>query len=148
MRIGRPTGPCEPPSDARAAAVIPPPLPATPRLINTYDQLKAAGGDRIAIIYCGRGLGLTDVPGWTVVRIKDGRELVTDAKAAWYNRKHKTFSLWSRVREGKPKALAEALAWVAEKYGKTDFARNREGDYVEREVNEKFPLPPRKRGSG
>ena len=120
------------------------PVVVAPRLINTHDQLKAAGGDRIAILYSGHGTGWSDVPQWFVARIKDGRELVTDKDAAWYEHHHKTFVVIN-TRENKSKVLAEALDWVEKKYGKTDFVRNRNGDYVEREVNERFPLPPRPR---
>ena len=118
-------------------------------IINTYDQCTAAGGDRIAICYYGstHGRGSRGAH-FQVIRYKDGQDIVTNPDAAFYDYGHKTFhvnelgknraaNFWAR----KQQTLAEAVAWVKEKYGKADFVRNRSGDFVEREVNEKFPIP-------
>lgn len=122
-------------------------LPASERaLVNTWNQLVAFGGDRIAILYHGWGGSRSmQCPEWIVMRIRNGKEIVTDPKAAWYNRGKKVFHVHGPVREGKPRVYAEALAWVIKHYGQREFVRNRWGDMVEREVNERFPLPPRKR---
>lgn len=105
-------------------------------IVNSYDQCKAAGGDRIFITYYKREkvfLGR-----WVVIRIMNGKEVKTDPKAAWYDYHHMTFIVGGRYE--KKEQLAAAIAWVAEKYGPREFVRNRMGDYVERDVNEQFPL--------
>jgi len=73
--------------------------------------------------------------------LKDGREVATDPNAAWYDFKKKAFYVSGRT--DRMTQLADALAWVKEKYGKDDFVRNRMGDYVEREINTQFPIPER-----
>src|SRR5690348_6296256 len=109
------------------------------RIINTYDQCAAYGGDRIVIYYhkteTGRGSRSAH---FSVHRYEDGKKIVTDLNAAWYDYGSKTFSLSFRggsFSERKKQALAEAIAWVKEKYCKDEFVLNRIGDYVEREVN-------------
>lgn len=111
-------------------------------IINTWDQCVAAGGDRIAIYY--HTASKWRLPGWRVVRMKNGRELRTDPKAHWEDRGMKTFNFCAPRLEKEPK-LREAIAWAHAQYGRRDFVRNRMGDYVEREVNERFPIPPRTR---
>ena len=73
----------------------------------------------------------------------NGREKVTDPKAHWadYGKKFFSSSGW-----GERKLVLEtAIKWANETFGPRDFVRNRMGDYVEREVNEKFPIPKRER---
>lgn len=114
------------------------------RLVNAWDQCRAAGGDRIIISFSGDGCGNE----WVVHRWVDGEEVSTDPKAHWsrYGRKaFSPFSLGGKFHERKAGALANAIKWVSETYGKSDFVRNRAGDYVEAEVNQKWPLPPRPR---
>ena len=123
------------------------------RIINTYDQCAAAGGDRIVIFrqtqITGRGY---QSPAWQVARYKNGQSIVTDPDTTWYNYGKKTFSL-SSLNQKKGEAigvfrariLAEAIAWANAKYGEREFVKNRMGDYVEREVNEKFPIPKREK---
>ena len=78
---------------------------------------------------------------WVVCRYIDGQEVKTDPKAGWYDYGRKTFS----VHAGKPEGLQVALAWVKEQFKKEDFVRNRSGDYVEREVNTRFPIPKKEK---
>jgi len=33
------------------------------------------------------------------------------------------------------------MEWACQKYGPREFAKNRMRDYVEKEVNERFPIP-------
>lgn len=117
-------------------------------IINTRDQCIKAGGDRIAIFWHGPN-AITGSRTWLVSRFKNGRELITDPKAAWYHRGKKAFLGFMNGgkdhHECKAIALAEAEAWIAKTYGKREFVRNRMGDMVEHEVNEKFPLRPRPR---
>lgn len=118
-------------------------------IINTYDQLIRFGGDRIAIFYHGGGSGRFSMPQkWAVARYINGQQYVTNKDAHWTDYHCKTFGLFNGGQthsERKAKALKEALDWVAKTYNRTDLIRNRLGDYVEREVNEKFPIPPRPR---
>ena len=115
----------------------------TRRIINSWDQNVAAGGDRITIYYYAPEARAVSVARYQVVHLVDGHQRQTDPKAAWYDHGKKTFLVSYPLREGKPIALAKAIAWVAETYGVRDFVRNRFGDYVEREVNERFPIPKR-----
>ena len=106
------------------------------RIINTFGQLVAAGGLRIAILYRGRGDSRSiNVPSWQVMCVKDGTKIVTDPKAAWYDMGMKTFLLGGPIREKKGQTLQVALAWVKGVYGYDDFVRNAHGNYVERHVN-------------
>jgi hypothetical protein len=112
------------------------------RLINTYDQCCAAGGDRI-VIYWYPASGMHGAR-WSVTRWKDGVDIKTDPDSAWYHYGHKTFSAYP-VREKKESQLQAAIKWVCETYGPREFVRNRMGDYLEKEVNDKFPLPKQER---
>lgn len=115
-------------------------------IINTYDQNVAARGDRIVIFqHYWRGTRETYRDGWQVSRVKDGKWLVVDPSTV-----KDTFGLSGskefrrdRIghwREQDARALELAIAWANAKYGPREFVRNRAGDYVEREVNEKFPI--------
>jgi hypothetical protein len=113
----------------------------TPRIINTYDQNVADGGDRIIISFHAREPRAYMPARWVVWRVKNGKIEKTDPNGAWYNYGRKSFTCGSNKKE----RLAEAIAWVAEKYGAREFVRNRTGNYVEKEVNEKFPLPKKEK---
>lgn len=119
-----------------------PDAPPPERLIvNTYEQMTAAGGDQIAVCWTGETAG----PGsyrWFVRRLVDGRAVVTRPDAPWYDYKLKAFSGWP-VRREKAPALEKALAWVRATYpqhAETVFVRNRLGDYVAKEVNDRWPI--------
>jgi len=112
------------------------------RIINTYDQMKAAQGDRIAILkqnadYGRGGHG----SGWHVHRVVNGVPMQTDRNGHWSDHGFKYFSSHRGGHAGVRAALAEAIAWAINRYGQREFVRNRWGDYVEREVNEAFPIP-------
>lgn len=104
------------------------------RIINTYDQLKAAGG----------GVAITKAfSGWHIYRINAaGERLVTDPKAAWYDYGMKSFVAIESDRG--QAALARAKAWVKEQ-GLYDgeWKRNRFGDYIPADIAKRFPLPRR-----
>lgn len=114
-------------------------------IINTHDQCRRAGGDRIFLSYHAKHSVLPAA--WRVCRMVEGREMVTDPrphdKRAWYDHGNMSFSAHGPARTGRAAALAEALAWIKARYGKADFVRNRMGDYVERDVNVRFPIPKR-----
>ncbi len=121
------------------------------RIINTYDQNVAAGGDRIVIYRQIQDTG----PGgnsaaWQVGRYRDGKPTQTDAKAAWYDYGKKTFMIWGyrdgeTLAELRKRTLQEAIDWANANFGAREFVKNRLGDYVEKEVNEKFPIPKREK---
>lgn len=117
------------------------------QIINTWDQLKAYGGDRLAITYSTAEARSCRSAHFSILRLRDGKQMVTDPKAAWYEYECKTFLLDYPLRAGKPKALAEAVAWIKKKYGskRGPFVRNRMHDYVEKCVNDKFPIRKEKR---
>jgi len=116
-------------------------------LINSFDQITAAGGRRFVISYHAREVALA--ARWVVLGYQDGREFVTDPKAAWFDHGRKTFlpdpSSSKDWRDAKQKAYDEAVAWVKRRYNAVDFVRNTVGDYVERDVNERFPIPRQKK---
>jgi hypothetical protein len=113
----------------------------TPRIINSYDQCIAAGGDRIMICYLAQNTGRFGghSAAWVVYRIKDGIELPTDRNGHWRHYGHKYF--YPNGRADIRNCRLRAENWVAAQYGRRDFVRNRMRDYVEREVNERFPIP-------
>ncbi|MDE2104934.1 MAG: hypothetical protein KGL39_47290 [Patescibacteria group bacterium] len=115
-----------------------------PIIINTYGQNKAAGGKRVFISYLpgdwGRG-GFG--PRFHVDLMIDGKSMITDKDAHWSDHYRKSFTVYSR--KDKESVLQAAIAWANETYGPREFVRNRMGDYVEKEVNEKYPLPKRER---
>lgn len=120
------------------------------RLINTYDQCVGFGGDVIVLFYQRNEYGrFSRSAAFQVGRYKDGHGMATDPYAHWQDSGHKTFLVSANHREGetphqaKMRTLAEAIQWVTKKYGKREFVRNRMGDWVEKRVNDKFPLPKR-----
>lgn len=115
-----------------------------PRIINTYDQNVAAGGKRVYIMRYTRS-GYRDVipSNWNVNLMINGVKYKTAPDAPWYDYGCKTFSFSGRKNAADQ--LLAAIAWANETYGPREFVRNRMGDYVEKEVNEKYPLPKRER---
>lgn len=116
------------------------------RLINTFDQLVAAGGG--CAIVTARSPGRTPrARGWSVYRInKSGQQVVTDPKAAWYEHGMKTFDWFGKT---KAEAMAETQAWIAEEYGEHGpWARNAMRDYVPERINKAFPLPKKEKCNG
>ncbi len=111
------------------------------KIINTYDQCVAAGGDRVFISYSGYESRRCMPAHWTVYRVKNGEMMITDPKAHWMDNQRKTFTVAGRDKI--KSVLRKAIAWANIIYSKREFVRNRMGDYVEREVNEKFPIPRR-----
>lgn len=110
------------------------------RLINTFDQLCAAGGG-VAISPSSSSTSraaYTPATAWLVWRVVNKKTVVTDPKAAWYNHGMKAFNFI----ESKQAALAQAKAWVRDKFGEQGpWVRNRMGDVVPVRINKAFPLP-------
>jgi len=113
-------------------------------VINTFDQLVAAGGGVAILFYrdssrerVGRSAR------FSVMRINEkGQELVTDRDAHWTDYGKKVFRVGLGVT--KPVALAAAQAWVLDTYKVAGpWVRNRMGDYVLASVNKAWPLPVR-----
>lgn len=126
------------------------------QLINTYDQHYADGGDRIILYYHNAQTGrMATKAKFSIGHMKAGQDYKTDPTAPWYNYGKMTFDVnWTHSkdfpREGtvaqrRKQALAEAIAWVTKKYGAREFVKNRVGDYVEKEVNDRFPIPKREK---
>lgn len=116
------------------------------KIINTYDQNVAAGGDRVVIYRQTQDVGRgSRCASWQVGHFVEGKPKVTDPDAHWQDRGHKTFLILG-IADRKPK-FEEAVAWATLKYGPREFVRNRHGNFVEKEVNDKFPLPKRERRS-
>lgn len=113
-------------------------------IINTYEQLVAAGGG-IAITPARIGAREQYIYGWNIYRVNaQGQKLVTDKNAAWYQHGKKWIAPPDGVH-GHHKAQAAALelakAWVAETYGELGpWKRNRMRDYVPERINKQFPL--------
>lgn len=117
-------------------------------IINTYNQLKkavASGfGKRqaVAVSYSAPDRSNSrdvSVPKWSVW----SPFFQTDPNAPWYDYGHKTFSLGvngDSHKQRKDTALSNATAWAAEQYGVTQWAKNRQGDYVPKEINDNFPI--------
>ncbi len=120
-------------------------------LINTYDQLRVYGGDRVAVTYRS-GSFHSHSPAWHVLHMVDGAARVTDPRAHFLDNKLKTFLLPFSLRPGerghhserKRTALEQALAWTRARYGEREFVRNAWGDYVEADVNARYPLKRRR----
>lgn len=111
-------------------------------IVNTWDQLVAAGGG-VAVSYHPANDRACMVASWTVFRVAaDRREFVTDPKAHWTDNGRKAFHCCGR--EDKARAEREALAWASERFGVTEWARNRMRDWVPAEVQKAFPIPARK----
>jgi hypothetical protein len=111
-------------------------------IVNTYDQLCAAGGG-VAICYRARGTDarLLGVSSFQIMRVVRGKIVATDPGAPWYNHGKKTIL----VCDSRADALAEAKRWVAKKYReKGPWKRNRMHDYVPARINDEFPLRGRR----
>jgi hypothetical protein len=120
------------------------------RIINTYDQLKAAGGG-VAITVATSGGRDTYVSGWYVTRVNEKGELTdTDPGCQqWYHHKSKHFSC-ALPREQpfhvrRQLAFEQAAAWVHKTYGEAGpWQRNRQGDFLPQRIARKFPLEKRR----
>lgn len=115
-------------------------------IINTYDQLRAAGGG-VAIVPSYSGTRTQYFYGWGILRVNDkGKQVITDPAAHWTDNGKKVFSA-SFGTEGDTRAersrnaLAQAKQWVAEQgWYNGEWTRNRMRDYVPKEINKRFPL--------
>lgn len=113
------------------------------RLINTYDQLKAAveagiitQKQAISISYAaysGRGSSGSRWQVWSPY-------FKTDPEGHWTDYGKKSFPVYKNNRK---EILEEVKKWVADNYGITDWKFNRAREYVPSIVNEKLPIPKR-----
>lgn len=123
------------------------------QILNTWDQLKraaASGFERqklVAISYHhpdhsnSRDVSTYKWSVWSPF-------FKTDPDASWYDNDSKTFGLplnGTKHHERKATALTAAMNWANEKYGPYNWVRNQQGDYVPKEVNDRFPLRKRER---
>lgn len=119
-------------------------------IINTHDQLSAAGGG-VAIMVSYGGIRDRYVDGWIVYRLSgSGKAIATNPKAAWYHDGHKWFSMGmlsagGSFHERRRKALESAVAWVKEQgWYDGEWKRNGMGDFVPVAVQKQFPIRRRK----
>lgn len=113
---------------------------ATPRLINTYDQLKAAV--ELGVISRSKAVSISYHPRPTgrMGMAQISKSVVyspffkTDPNAPWYDYGNKTFS-------GKrSESFEKAKEWASETYGIKEWKANRMRCHVPAEVQDKFPL--------
>lgn len=122
-------------------------------IINTYDQLKAAHAAgfatrlAISISYSAPDKSNSrdvSVANWSVY----SPFFQTEPAAPWYDYGCKTFALEINDlphRERKAAALKAAMAWATERWLITEWVKNRQGDYVAKEINDNFPIPKREK---
>ena len=114
-------------------------------IINTYDQLRAAGGG-VAIVPAYTGGRTQYFCGWAIYRLSiAGKQLITDPSAHWQHYGKKVFSTLGAAgttpSERRRNALETAKRWVAEQgWYDGEWARNRMRDYVPKAINKQFPL--------
>lgn len=117
-------------------------------MINTHDQLVAAGGG-VALCPNHVGIRTTRIYGWHVYRVDAaGVKIVTDPKAAWYDYGRKVFYPPADLpfHERQRAALAEAQAWVKKQgWYAGEWSRNRMGDFVPADVQKRFPIQKREK---
>jgi hypothetical protein len=109
------------------------------RLINTYDQLVAAGGGVAIFMKYTQGRS-SRACGWQVYQVDaKGREVLTNKGGPWYEYGRKTF-YWSST---KPKldTLEEIKTWIEEHLGEHGpWKRNPMRDYVPERIAKQFPI--------
>lgn len=112
-------------------------------IVNTWDQMVAAGGDQIGFFWSGTPANRScDTSKWSVLRLVDGKERLTDKSAHFLDHGRKAFHAFP-IRERKAPALQEALVWAKNNFPQHAlkvYVRNRMGDMVEKSVNERFPI--------
>ena len=93
------------------------------RIFNPHNLAREAGS-KLYIGYTSAEYGrASDSASWSIV----GITFKTDPNGAWYNNGHKTFSVYSH--EAKVVKLEEAMQWVKENYGITEWERDIFGSY-------------------
>lgn len=118
-------------------------------IINTHDQLRAAGGGVAITVAYGSGRDHY-VSGWHVYRLgADGKQIPTDPGAPFYQHGCKWFGLLLRkgsFHERKRHAAAEAQAWVKEQgWYAGEWKRNAMGDFVPADTQKRFPIRRREK---
>lgn len=112
-------------------------------IINTVDQLKAAGGGVAIVRTLSQGRH-PHVCGWSVCRMVRGKFVATDPKASWYHNGQKVFYNLGHegtFHERQQAVFREAVAWVAEQGWYTgDWKRNAVKDYVPADIQRRFPI--------
>lgn len=118
-------------------------------IINTYDQLCAAGGG-VAVIYRRNG-GRAVMPPWVeVMRVNEQCKIVRTAEpnAPWYVHGYRVFNLNDADgdrRQQRKVAEQRAILWCRNEFGIAgDFVRNGFGDLVPADIQQRFPLRKRK----
>lgn len=120
-------------------------------IINTYDQMREAV--RQGIIPETQAVWLTYLP--YVARMSGGSQWYVRAITFKTNPKvkGKYYAHWSDggdmaflvYNESWQEVLVKAKEWCREKYGITEWSRNRMRDYVPSIVNKKLPIPKKEK---
>lgn len=128
------------------AAANPAPVRARRKIVNTHDQLVAAGGG-VAIVIAS--METDPAHAWAVMRWEPGKgDMPTDEKAPWYQHKHRWFHFGHYADDrihgrgaGRRLALQAAQGWVLRTYGEAGpWKRNALYDYVPTRINDKYPI--------
>lgn len=115
--------------------------------VNAHDQLRVAVAAGLVPKDRAVGIGAAASPlppwkqtGWHVF----SPFFQTDPAGRYYDNWMKTFSesrFEGNWRERRAAALQLAMDWAREQYGIEFWTRNRRGQYVPADVNERFPIP-------
>lgn len=113
-------------------------------IINTHDQLVAAGGG-VAIMPSYTGTRTQYPYGWAVYRLNaSGQRVITDPEAHWSDYGKRVFSHSKHSgtpAEQKRASLETAKQWIAEQgWYEGEWVRNRMRDYVPKDINKQFPI--------
>ena len=114
--------------------------PVEREVTNSWQQIVCAGGGVYIAGHVARAR-MPEPSKWCVIQIDAaGQEIPTNPKAQWYDYERQCFSYGGR--DTRMTALARAKMFAKALLGKeaVDWCRNRMGDYVPRDVNERFPL--------
>jgi hypothetical protein len=108
-------------------------------IINTFDQLTAAGG---GLALCYESPSRWTTPKVSVMRVSEGKLAKTRSDAPWYDHGMKTFIVDRPLtKENKAAAFAEAQTWVALNFDERGpWKRNRMGDLVPEWIDKRFPI--------
>lgn len=112
------------------------------RLINTHDQLVAAGGG-VGILTAHTEGRSSRACGWTVYRVgANGEEISTATGTPWYEHNRKTFYWPLNVRAAdKETTLEKTKLWIAEHLGEPGpWKRNAMRDYVPERIAKQFSI--------
>ncbi len=115
-------------------------------IVNTFEQMVAARQSGLPDVWIQldthMGTRSTFVTGWRVCQY--GVNLDPTVKRHWSdNHTGKCFredALEGTLKERRAACLGQAKRWAQERFGVTEWKRNRQRDYVDARVDKQFPL--------